>query len=129
MLLVQEDTTNLHRSANPFLAAKDAQDRAELAKKLHKDFFESEEHIDRLDAVSDIIFNFFGQRPTYFTPRGIGRQPPFENVKIEHVGRLLSRTKIEAKNQNLYEPLLALNDVEVISKNGHLSVRVYQTAA
>lgn len=128
MLLVNEDTRNTTVAVNPVFAYFDAAAKGKAALNTHKDFFESDEHLDRLDQVSYIIESFFGSKPNYFTPRGLGRNSknPFEAVKIEHVGRVLSRTKAEVKNARLYAPLLGLGNVEVISKNGHLTVRVYK---
>jgi hypothetical protein len=64
---------------------------------------------------------------THLTYRGLGKQAkkPFENIKVEQIGHVLSRTPIARKNENLYTPLFAIGNVDVVSKNGHLIVRVY----
>lgn len=122
--LVKEDTVTRTRSSNPLGSYIDARDRAKMAMTLHTEFFNDHKHVDRVADVISIMRNFFGRGPDYITPRGINRKP-FEAVKIQEVGHILSRTKAAVKNANLYAPLIALGDVEVISKNGHLTVRVF----
>jgi hypothetical protein len=124
MLLVKEETSTTVKSHNPLFAYIDASNRGKQALEAHSDFFESDEHVDRLEAVANIFKDFFGRLPSYYTPRGLGRKP-FEAVKIDDVGRILSRTKMDVKIERLYKPLLELKNTEVISKNGHLIVRVY----
>lgn len=123
--LIAEDTTTTRKSSNPLGSYLDAKERDAIAKEQHKGFFDTDEHVDRLVAVSDVLKGFFGRSPDYITARGINRKRPFENVKYEHVGSILSRTPADVKNARLYAPLLALGNVEVISKNGHLTVRVF----
>lgn len=125
MLLVDEDTVTHCFSYNPFAAYLDAQHRGEIAKDQHPDFFESDEHLDRLDEVLAIAKNFFGRHPDYVTPRGINLKRPFEAVKYADVGRFLTKTPAHVKNDKLYAPLLKMGNVEVNSKNGHLVIRVY----
>ena len=82
-------------------------------------------YVDRVVAAANIMTAFFGRAPNYYTARGLGSRKPFENIKYEDVGYFLSRTKVAEKNARLYKPLLDMGNVEVISKNGHLVVRVY----
>lgn len=124
-LLVKEDTSNTYTSNNPYWAAVDAQDRDVLAREQHRSFFEDSQHQARVEQVSEILRRFFKRHPDFITARGVNRRRPFETVKMEWVGNILTRTARAVKNRELYEPLLALENVEVISKNGHLTVRVY----
>jgi len=125
MLLVNEDNTTRNQAPNPLGAYIDAKRRGKEAIAQHKEFFEGDKHLDRLDAVAAIIHNFFGRYPDYTNPRGLNRKVPFEAVKVADVGRFLSRTPVAVKNEKLYAPLLALGNVDVQSKNGHLLVRVF----
>lgn len=125
MLLVQEDTVNSTRSPNPLGSYLDARERDAIARKQHELFFDTDAHVDRVIAVCDILKAFFKRSPNYLTARGINSNKPFENIKYQDVGSLLSRTPIAVKNERLYGPLLALGNVQVISKNGHLTVRIY----
>jgi hypothetical protein len=125
--LINEDTVNATRSCNPLGSLLDARDKSDQAFRRHHKKFNSPKHIDRVVAVCQIMEKFFNCKVTYLTYRGLGKfaKKPFENIKMEQVGHILSRTPNVIKNQNLYSPLQALGDVEVISKNGHLIVRVY----
>jgi len=123
--LVKEDTKTVRTSSNPLGSYIDAKARGKIALAQHEAFFHSDAHLDRLDAVCGILKSFFGQAPSYITPRGVNRKRPFENVKMNEVGWFLNRFKAEEKNERLYAPLLALDNVEVISKNGHLTVRIF----
>lgn len=125
--LVYEDTVNTTRSCNPRGSLLNALDRSEQAFLKHHKKFNSKTHIDRVARVCDILENFFNFKVTYLTYRGLGKfaKKPFENVKIEQVGHILNRRTTKVKNDDLYAPLLALGNIEVVSKNGHLIVRVY----
>lgn len=125
--VVKEDTVNTTRSCNPVGSLLDARDRSQQAFLKHHKKFSSTQHIDRVVQVCNVIERFFGRPVTYLTYRGLGTQAkkPFENIKMEQIGHILSRTPTKIKNENLYAPLLALGNVEVVSKNGHLIVRVY----
>ncbi len=125
--LVSEDTVNTTRSCNPRGSLLNALDRSQQAFLKHHKKFNSTQHIDRVKHVCNILENFFNCKVTYFTYRGLGKfaKKPFENIKIEQVGHILNRSSTKSKNDNLYAPLLALGNVEVVSKNGHLIVRVY----
>ena len=125
--LIAEDTVTRTRSCNPMGAALNADARSEQAFLKHHKKFNSTNHIDRTAAICIILEKFFGHPANHFTYRGLGRQAkrPFENIKMTQVGHILSRTPNVIKNQNLYQPLQALGNVEVISKNGHLIVRNY----
>lgn len=123
--LIAEDTVNTTKSCNPLGSFLDARDRSKQAFEQHRNKFDSAKHIDRVVEVCSIMEKFFGRPVSYLTYRGIGTRKPFENIKMEQVGHILSRTPAAKKNENLYAPLQALGDVEVISKNGHLYVRVY----
>lgn len=103
----------------------DAVERGAVAKAQHASFFDSDAHVDRVVAVGKILKDFFGKFPDYHTPRGINRSRPFENIKMCDVGRFLNRKTKAEKEAGLYEPLRALGNIEVISKNGHLLVRVF----
>lgn len=123
--LISEDTTNSIRSSNPVGSYLDAMSRDKQARQIHRKLFDTDRHVDRVVGACDILKAFFGSSPNYITARGLGGRKPFESIKYEHVGRKLSRTPIYKKNKELYAPLLAMGDVEVISRNGHLTVRVY----
>lgn len=125
--LIAEDTVTTTRSCNPLGSLLDARDKSDQAFLLHHKKFNSAKHIDRVVAVCQILQRFFNCNVTYLTYRGLGKyaKKPFENVKMEQVGHILSRTPVAVKNANLYAPIAALGDVEIISKNGHLIVRVY----
>lgn len=123
-LLVNEDNRTTYRAVNALGAYVDATNRGKIAMKQHNRFFNSNNHLDRIEAVTSIIKKFFNRYPDYTTPRGINGRP-FEAIKISDVGRVLSRTPISVKNNELYAPLLALGNIDVKSKNGHLIVRIY----
>lgn len=125
MLLVNEDLVTRTHSANARAAYFDAQERGERARDQHVDFFESDEHLDRLETVLAITKEFFGRNPDYITARGLNRNRPFEAVKYADVGRHLTKTPVRVKNETLYGPLLDMGGVEVHSKNGHLVIRVF----
>lgn len=123
--LINEETSNSFRSNNPLGSYLDANNRSQRAYDAHKSLFDSNEHVDRVVAVTEIVTKFFGHPPSYFTYRGLGTRRPFESIKVANVGHVLSRHKIEKKNAELYAPLLAIDGVKVISKNGHLTIHVY----
>lgn len=123
--LISEDTVNRTRSCNPTGSYIDARERSKEAYINHKALFNSIPHLDRVQAVSTIVENFFGHPPTYYTYRGIGSRKPFESIKVEQVGHVLSKRSVAVKNSDLYGPLLALGNVKVSSKNGHLLIKVY----
>ena len=126
MIRVAEDTEVHTYASNPTAAYLDAKERAEMAFNKHKDFFESDEHLDRLEAVIEILKKFFNQLPSYITPRGLGSQRPFEAVKMQDVGYILRRKSADVKWNELYKPLLDVDKVKVDPKNGHLIVRIYK---
>lgn len=123
--LVQEDLNNTRKMGNGLGAYLNATYRSEEAGEKHHKLFDTDAHIDRINAVSDIIKDFFGHRPNYYTKRGLGSRTPFEAVKVSDAGIKLRRTSLADKNAKLYGPLLALGKVEVKVDNGHLIVRVY----
>ena len=123
--LINEETSTRVRSHNPLGSYLDANNRSQAAYDAHKDLFDTDEHVDRVKAVEIIIQRFFGHLPSYYTYRGLGTRRPFESIKVANVGWKLSKIRIEEKNTKLYKPLLDLGNVEVISKNGHLAIRVY----
>ncbi len=125
LTLINEDTTNSIRSHNPLGSYLDANSRSQAAYDAHKDLFDTDEHVDRVVKVTDIIKSFFGHPPHYFTYRGLGTRRPFESIKVADVGHILSKISIERKNAELYAPLLAMERVKVIPKNGHLTIHVY----
>lgn len=122
---IKEETATTVTSPNPLGSYLNAKERSNDAYKLHRKLFDSNSHLDRVEKVCEILQNFFGRPASYFTYRGLGGRKPFENIKMEQVGHILSRTPIAKKNEKLYGPLQALGNVQVISKNGHLIVRVY----
>lgn len=123
-----EDTLVTHKSTNPRGAFLNAKARTEEALETHRDFFESDAHLDRLDAVAKIVFDFFGRRPNYFNPRGLGGRRPFEAVKIADCGYFLNRKTSKERQEMLYAPLEALGNVEVKRTiNGDLLIRVYKS--
>jgi len=124
MLIIQEDANPTVTSPNPLGSYLDAKERDRAARAALKDLFDTDEHVDRVVAVGAIIKRFFDRYPSYHTAR-TGRNRPFENVKIADVGAVLSRKPAAVKQAELYGPLAALGNVDVISKNGHLIVRVY----
>lgn len=124
-LLVQEDLNTTHTVQNSLGAYLDAIYRGNEAAGQHKEFFDTDTHVDRVCAVSDIIKDFFGHRPDYYTKRGLNRKKPFEAVKVCDAQFALKRAKLAEKNAKLYGPLLALGNIEVNVDNGHLIVRVY----
>ncbi len=123
--LVQEDTVNARKAANGLGAYLNASYRSEEANDKHSKLFDTDAHVDRVCAVSDIIKDFFGHRPNYYTKRGLGSRTPFEAIKVSDAGIKLKRTSLADKNAKLYGPLLALGNVQVKVDNGHLIVRVY----
>jgi hypothetical protein len=124
MITIKEDTVTTHRG-NGISTYLNAVYRGREAMEDHPGFFDSDEHMDRLDAITDILKSFFGRNPDYFQPRGLGGRKPFESVKMADVGRFLNKKSKEEKSQYLYEPLLALGNIKVKSTNGHLLVSVY----
>jgi hypothetical protein len=123
MLIIQEDSTTV-KSSNPYGSYLDADARDKAAREALKSVFDTDAHVDRVIAVGEIIKRFFDRYPSYHTAR-FGRSKPFENVKISDVGMTLNRKPAAVKLEQLYGPLNALGNVDVISKNGHLIVRVY----
>ena len=124
-LLVNEDLDSNRTLRNKLRAYLDAVDRGDQAADKHPDFFDTDTHVDRVCAVSDIIKDFFGQRPDYYNKRGLGKRKPFEAIKVGDAHFKLRRTALAEKNAKLYGPLLALGNVEVKVENGHLIVRVF----
>ena len=127
--IVKEDTTNSVKSVVPWAAYNDARERDELAYARHAKFFDSAQHNQRMDAVETILREFFKRDPNYVTCRGMGRQRPFETVKYNQVGWYLNSRSTKDKNELLYAPLIALGDVEPVSRNGHFTVKVFAKQA
>lgn len=123
-LAIQEETATTRRAANPLGAYLNARERDVAAYAIHKDRFDTDEHVDRVVTVCQKINEFFGRNPNYITRRGLGGHKAFEAIKISDVGMKLSRTAIPVKNR-FYDSLAALGNVEVKSVNGHLIVRVF----
>jgi hypothetical protein len=124
MGIVEEHETNTV-SPNPLGSYLNAKERSSEAFEKHMKLFDSEAHLDRVAAVCDILEGFFGCPPSYLTYRGLGSRRPFENIKVEQCGHVLRRERTAVKEDKLYNPLKALGNIEVVSKNGHFSVRVY----
>jgi hypothetical protein len=124
-LLVREDNNTHTASPCAWAAFKDAKERDMIARHKHKALFDTDAHVDRVVAACDILKAFFGHSPNYITARGLGARRPFENIKYQDVGGVLSKKSVKEKNTKLYKPLLDMGNTEVISKNGHLIVRVY----
>lgn len=124
MQTVVEDTVTTRKMGNALGAYIDAKRRGDDAVKKNAEFFESDTHLDRLGAVADIIKNFFGCLPSYYTPR-YGHSRPFEAVKVEAAGYRIARTSSKDKQAKLYGPLENLGDVSFKVSNGHLIIRVY----
>ena len=124
-MLVQEDLTNARKMGNGLGAYLNANYRSEEANEKHGKLFDTDTHVERVCAVSDIIKDFFGHRPNYYTKRGLGNRTPFEAVKVCDAHLKLKRTTLDEKNAKLYGPLLALGNVDVKVDNGHLIVRVF----
>jgi hypothetical protein len=120
-----EDSTSTRRATNPLGAYLNACYRSIDAEIQHAEFFDSAEHTARLDSVKSTLRKFFGKDVDYVTARGLNRSLPFHNVKMGDVGTKLSKMSKDAKWKNLYAPLLAFGDVDVLSTNGHLLVRIY----
>lgn len=121
---VVEDTVTTKRVGNPLGAYLNAKYRSREAVNANKDFFTSDEHMDRIDAVTDIIRNFFGCVPSYVTARA-NRGRPFDSIKVEAAGYRIARVSREEKQAKLYGPLDAIGGVTYKVTNGHLIVRVY----
>lgn len=123
--MINEDKDTVKRVSNPLGAYLNAKYRSDLAEEIHKSFFDTDEHVERVCAVSDIIKSFFGSRPSYYTKRGLGSRKPFESVKYSDAVLTLRRRSAEEKEQYLYKPLRDLGRVDVKVDNGHLIVRIY----
>ena len=121
---IVEDTVTTTTAANPLGAWLDARSRSKDAVNSNKDFFASNEHMDRIDAVTEVIRNFFGCVPSYVTARA-NRGRPFDSVKVEAAGYRIKNTSTKDKKDKLYGPLDAIGDVTYKVTNGHLLVRVY----
>jgi hypothetical protein len=126
MLLINEDNTNTNRTANPLGAWLNAQERSKAAEEAHADVFDTDEHVDRVAQVGEIVKAFFGQYPNYHTKRA-NRGKPFESVKVSDCGYTLRKASTEDKNTRLYKPLMDMGNVDVKSTNGHLLIRVFPT--
>jgi len=122
--LIHEDNTNSITAPNPLGAWLDAKKRNKIAGEACSKNFDTDQHVDRVVKVGDIVKDFFGSYPDYHTKRA-NRKRPFETVKVSNCGHILSRRKVKEKNEKLYGPLLALGNVEVKSTNGHLLIRVF----
>lgn len=121
--LIQEDLSNSRTAADPLIAWIDANNRSKKAAEAHAGF-NTDQHVDRVVKVGEIIKSFFGSYPDYHTKRA-NRGRPFETVKVSDCGHILSRRKVQEKNEKLYKPLMDLGNVDVKSTNGHLLVRVF----
>ena len=120
---IQEDTVTTVKAANPLGAYLDARRRSQSAVNSNE-FFSSNDHLDRVDAVTSVIRNFFGCNPSYVTAR-VNRGRPFDSVKVEAAGYKIARTSSKEKKEKLYGPLDAIGGVTYKVTNGHLIVRVY----
>jgi hypothetical protein len=125
MTFVKEDTEVAKTAPNPLGAYINATMRDRQAVEQHTAFFNSDSHIERVAQVCDILEEFFERSVDYITARGLNRNLAFDNVKMQNVGAQLSKVSRKIKWDYLYGPLYALNDVDVLSTNGHLMVRVY----
>lgn len=125
MLAILEDTVNHTKSPNPLGSYLNAVHRGNEALTLHKKFFESKAHLDRIETASAIMEAFFGQLPDYVTPRGLGSRKPFESIKFANVGHILRRKSQTEKQSRLYGPLNAMGKVKIKIQNGHMLVSIY----
>lgn len=123
--LIKEETVNSVKSPNPLGSYLDAQERSKEAYEAHRSMFDTDQHVDRVEQVCQILEDFFGFPVSYLTYRGIGTRKPFESIKMNQVGHILSKRSIADKNAKLYQPLMNLGNIKVVSKNGHLTVQVY----
>ena len=121
---VKEDTVTTTTAVNPLGAWLDARARSKEAVNTNRDFFAGEDHMDRVDAVTAVIKNFFGCAPSYVTARA-NRGRPFDAIKVEAAGYRIANTNRNDKQAKLYGPLDAIGNVTYKVTNGHLIVRVY----
>lgn len=123
--IVQEEHSTTYRSQNPLGSYLDASNKSKQAYDMHKSLFDTDKHVERVEAVANIIQSFFGHPPHYYTYRGRGTRTPFESIKVANVGHILSKFSAKKKNEELYKPLEDLGNIKVVPKNGHLTIRVY----
>lgn len=120
----EETTTTRTYQGTPLYAYIDASTRSKSAQEEYPEFFENDDHLDRIDKVTKVIEDFFNCKPSYITSRS-NRGNPFDSVKVEAAGYKIARTPSKEKQEKLYGPLSAIGSVTYKVTNGHLIVRVY----
>lgn len=113
----QDDVRVIHTPQARFggRAAADAANRSQQALSEHADFFESEQHQQKVDAVMDIVSNFFSARKNIYVNHRANGGRPFTVVKVANpqFPRMSSRDI-----DRLYrDPLKQLGVEIVFSKN------------
>ncbi len=126
-VLTKEDPNTTRTAPNPLGAYINAIWRDKQAVEKHSELFKDPVHEARVGDVCDILEEFFDRTVDYITARGLGAKTnfPFDAIKMESVGAKLSRMSKQHKWDKLYAPLAAIGDLDVVSDNGHLTVRVY----
>jgi hypothetical protein len=112
----EEKIMNSTRAHNSKFAAMDVKQKAQAAWQRHSDFFNSAEHLEKIQAVTEIVQNFFRvKKGFYVTPRG-GKQNPMTVIKVEDPVFPNTLTKKQKQDQ-FYKPLAEL-DVEIVYSKG-----------
>lgn len=112
---IEEKTINAQVSYAPAAAVADIAARTAQTLEQHSDFFANADHQQRVQAVRNIVENFFTvKKAVYVTPRS-NRGQPFTAVKVESpkFPVVSSQRKLEIYIQ----PLQALGVEIVFSKN------------
>jgi hypothetical protein len=126
-VLNKEDSVTTRTASNALGAYLNAMQRDREAVEKHSELFKDPVHEARVNDVCDLLEEFFERNVDYITARGLGNRNnfPFDAIKMESVGAKLSRMAKQHKWDKLYGPLAAIGDLDVVSDNGHLTVRVY----
>ncbi len=101
-----------------------ANERSRAALEENPEFFEDQEHMDRVEAVQDIVRGFFGNGATLYVTHRAGWGKPFTAVKVHKPS--FPNVKPDEKQRRYLKPLEDLGVKPVFSKqtNSYL-YRVY----
>lgn len=113
---IEEKKINHQKSSNPMASAIDVKTRSQNAFDEHKSFFTSIEHVTKVNAVTDLLNDFFKVKKAVYVNHRTNRGRPFTAIKIEQPN-FPNHLPSKVKDEMYRVPLRDLEVEIVFSKN------------